>query len=72
MLRRIDVVSTIDIYEIDGSETIPDKKDGQIQVKNHWNHRNLIILCVPGKKSITVNADDLIRAIRNAQNAHAY
>ena len=65
-------VSTIDLIEIDGSETIPGKKDQSLTVKNHWNRRELVVLVLPGGKEVTVSADELKKAIANAQNSHRY
>lgn len=60
----------IDIYEINGEESGL-SNEAQLTVKNHWNRKNFVILNM-NDKEITVVADDLKRAIENAQNVHRY
>lgn len=53
----------ITVYEIDGVETInaPD-----FVVRSHWNCRGIVVL-VYDKKTITVAADALKRAVANCE-----
>lgn len=61
------IVTKIDCYELDGRETKAERP--QIIVSSHWNMNDRIILrASDGGNSYTVIADDLIRAIQNAQN----
>jgi len=60
------------VYEVNGASTehIGAGRE-EITVKNHWNDKDFIVLVV-GDKEITVLADQLGRAIENAQNAHRF
>lgn len=61
-------VNTIRVYEVSGVET--KVGDGvNINVKNHSIHWDSLIIIGVGDKSFTVEADELIRAIKNATNS---
>lgn len=59
------VINKVPVYEIDGNDDIKDNPS--IEVKSHWNYKNLIVLNIFGKE-ITVVAKDLEKAIQNATN----
>lgn len=63
----------IKVYELDGSEVfIHQEHEPMIVVKSHWNRKALVVLeIIPNHHKYTVDADELIRAIQNAQRAHA-
>ena len=62
----MEVINKINVYEIDGNDE--DIKYGTtIEIKSHWNSRKLVCLNIFGKE-ITINAEDLKRAIDNAVN----
>lgn len=61
-------VSEIDIYEIEGSETKPIERP-KLQVSNHWNWSQFVVLWIDGKK-YTVPAKDLSKAIDSAIRVH--
>lgn len=69
-MERIESINLVEIYEIDGED-----KTGldmpKLTIKEHWNSREFVVLWMDGNK-ITVLADQLKRAISNAQNAHKY
>ena len=60
----------IDIYENDGIESKGLGKD-QVIVRNHWNRKEFVCVEINGKE-VTVLADELNKAIQNAQNIHKY
>ena len=66
-MNRIRVVSSINVYEVDGVEVPRDLP--QIDVSAHWNRDTLVILTIDGKRH-TVVASDLRAAVQNATNAH--
>ena len=57
------VANEITIYEIDGD----DKVKGILLVSSHWNYHDFVVIG-DGKQKITVNANDLMKAIQNATN----
>lgn len=63
--------SVINIYEVNGEDVSGGDDAPKLEVKSHWNRRNLVVLSFGGKE-ITVPADELLRAIRNAENAHRF
>lgn len=72
MSRRFESINMIEIYETDGTENKGLKsKMPKMTVSEHWNRKNFVVIEVDGVKH-TVVADDLKRAIDNAQNAHGY
>ena len=72
MSSRFKTINLIEVYETNGTEEKALGSDRpKIKVSEHWNKRSFVVLEIDGKK-ITVVADDLKRAIDNAQNAHKY
>lgn len=64
----INVVNKLKIYEINDEEIdINDEKI--LEVENHWNIRNFVVLKFNDVK-ITVSANDLEAAIKNATNTN--
>lgn len=63
------VSSVIDVCEVNGVEVKPGQ-DRRIVVESHWSRRDLVTLVVETGTSITISADELGRALANAQNAH--
>ncbi|MCP4262777.1 MAG: hypothetical protein GY774_35510 [Planctomycetes bacterium] len=62
----IKVQSTLNCYEVQG-EDAEMINPPQMTVKSHWNRKGLVIIEIQ-ESNVTVDADDLIKAIRNAQN----
>ena len=62
----MEVINKINVYEIDGNDT-DIKYETTIEIKSHWNFRDWVCLNIFGKE-ITVNAEDLKKAIDNAVN----
>jgi len=72
MSSRFESINLIEIYETNGIEEKGLRSDRpKLKVSEHWNIKNFVVLEIEGKK-ITVIADDLKRAIDNAQNAHGF
>ena len=65
----IKVKNEIKVYEIDNKKV--DWQKNSIQVVSHWNEENKIVLVID-EKSYTVSANDLVTAIKNAQNINRY
>ena len=64
--------STIETYELNGSDReIVGKDLPDIIVKNHGIRRDFVIIEI-GDTQYTILADELSRAIDNAQHAHKY
>lgn len=61
---KIEVEQKVEIYEIDDEEVSTNKK---LEVNSHWNRDEFVVLKFEGI-SITVDADNLRDAIRNATN----
>ncbi|MFH0826104.1 MAG: hypothetical protein V2B18_25415 [Pseudomonadota bacterium] len=64
----IKVKQTIEIYEIDGTETMRREKGPTLSIDSHWTDNKFICLLVDGK-SYAVCAKDLRKAIQNATNS---
>lgn len=62
----MEVINKINVYEIDGNDKNIEYGT-TIEIKSHWNFRNLVCLNIFGKE-ITVDAEDLKRAVDNAIN----
>lgn len=62
----MEVLSKIQIYEIDGKD-VDLKKQESLSIQSHWNYHDFIVISY-GPKSITVNKEDLIKAVVNAGN----
>lgn len=65
----INVKNEVKVYEIDNREV--DLQTNSIQVLNHWNENEKIVLAIDDK-SYTVSAYDLLTAIENARNVNRY
>ena len=63
--------STIKSHEFNGSAREVGKDLPNIVVKNHWNRRDFVIIEIDNNE-YTILADELSRAIDNAQHAHKY
>lgn len=66
-MARIDIVQTIDIYEINGEDVPVGSKTQTMKVLSHWNNNDFVVLQF-GRQKVTVNGNDLVRAIANARN----
>ena len=71
MSNTFETSSTIKIYELNGSERKVDENLPNVIVKNHWNRRDFVIIEIDNNE-YTVLADELSRAIDNAQHAHKH
>lgn len=71
-MRTIDSTNVIEVYEVDGEEIKGLKSlKPSVTVTNHWNRKEFVVIVIDNKR-VTVVANDLIKAIENAQNAHGY
>lgn len=61
------VINEIKVYEEDGRDcsTIEQPK---IIIESHWNYKNRVVIKLPGGKSYTLISEQLIAAIKNAEN----
>ena len=66
----IDVVNEVKIYEINGEDT-KCPFETRLKVISHWNSHNFVVLNFKDT-CITVTADDLLTAIKNATNKGSY
>lgn len=72
MAKRFSSVNTIRIYETNGLENIGIESEmPKMGISEHWNRKEFVVLEIDGVK-YTVLADELKRAIDNAQNAHVF
>ena len=62
----MEVLSKIQIYEIDGKD-VDLKKQETLSIESHWNYHDFVVIGYNGKL-VTVNAEELIKAITNAGN----
>jgi hypothetical protein len=70
-MPRIQSLNVVEVYEENGQELKELRSEKpSITVREHWNRREFVVLIV-GDLSYTVCAEDLRRAIQNAQNAHS-
>ena len=62
------IETRIDPVEINGEKIkgLPQEND-QVIVSAHWNMNYLVVIQFLGK-TVTVSANDLVKAIQNAQN----
>jgi hypothetical protein len=60
------VINHIPIREINNKEV--DFTANTLTVESHWNRPSLVVVRVNSDVSISVNADELKRAIENATN----
>ena len=69
---RFKSINSIQICETNGAENKGlESKMPKLTVSEHWNRKELVVIEIDGVKH-TVVANQLIRAINNAQNAHSY
>ena len=72
MSSRFSSTNSIQIYETNGTENKGlESKMPKLTVSEHWNRKQLVVVEIDGVKH-TVVADELKRAIDNAQNAHSW
>lgn len=70
MSARFETINKIQIHETNGTENKGVRSDmPKLEVSEHWNRREFIVIELDGVR-YTVSADQLRRAIDNAQNAH--
>lgn len=65
-MAGIESVNTINEYP---DESVPFEDRDKIVVRNHWNHRDRVVVVIDGKEHIVL-AVDLRNAINNAVGAH--
>lgn len=61
------VMNFIKVYEVNNEE-LKINEDKSMTVVSHWNRKDWICLTLDNETVITVNAEDLIKAIQNATN----
>ncbi len=72
IMENFETINAIEVYEVDGKECNGLRSDKpKIRILNHWNRKCFIDVEI-GDKTYTILADQLKRAIDNAQNAHSY
>ena len=72
MSNRFKSVNSIQIYETNGTENKGlEREKPKMHISEHWNKKALVVVEIDGVKH-TVLADELKRAIDNAQNAHSF
>jgi len=69
-MNRINVESTLSIYEINGGPVPPcSDAEAKVIVRSHPIHSDRVCICLGTGAEVTVLARDLITAIENARNA---
>lgn len=72
MSSRFKSVNSIQIYETNGTENKGlESKRPKMHISEHWSRKQLVVIEIDGIKH-TVIANELKRAIDNAQNAHSF
>ena len=72
MSGRFKSVNSIQIYETNGTANKGlESKMPKMNIIEHWNRKQFVVVEIDGVKH-TVVADELKRAIDNAQNAHSW
>lgn len=72
MSNRFKSVNSIQVYETNGTENKGlESERPKMHISEHWNMKALVVVEIDGVKH-TVLADELKRAIDNAQNAHSF
>jgi hypothetical protein len=71
MARKIQSINIVEVYEENNQELegLRSKKPSII-VREHWSRKDFVVISI-GELSYTVCAEDLQKAIKNAQNAHS-
>jgi|GEM_PF-2062454 len=71
-MNRFKSENTLQVYETNGTENKGlESKKPKLKVSEHWNRKEFVVIEVNGEKH-TVIANELKRAIDNAQNAHRF
>jgi len=70
-VSNFESINKIEPYEIDDEEVKGLRSEEVLIISEHWNIRGMVVLEF-NKKKITVAAEELTKAITNAQNAHCY
>lgn len=71
MSSTFETVNLIEVYETNGIEEKGLRSQRpKVKIKGHDLYKTFVVVEVDGK-SLTVSAQDLLRAIQNAQNAHS-
>lgn len=69
-MENFESINLIEIYEKNGTEERGLRSEkSKIKITEHWNRKEFVNIEFEGEK-LTVLADQLKRAINNAQNAH--
>jgi len=63
----IRVSNEVNVIEVNGREKEVGETTAPLTVTSHWNVDRYVVLTL-GKEKITVNGNDLMLAIANAQN----
>jgi len=72
MSSRFKSVNSIQIYETNGAKNQGlESEMPKMHISEHWNRKQFVVVEIDGVKH-TVMADELKRAIDNAQNAHSF
>ena len=64
----IKVVNRLKVYEVNGKENTEEEE--RLEVESHWNIDRFVVLKINDAVKITVSANDLIAAIKNATNTN--
>lgn len=67
----IKVVNKVRVYEVNDKEIDNIKDEKTLEVASHWNVDRFVVLKINDIK-ITVSANDLEAAIKNATNTNKY
>ena len=67
MSNKFKSTNTLRVYEVDKTDT--SVSDLSIYIKEHWNRKDFVVLKINGYE-YAVLANQLKKAIDNAQNAH--
>ena len=67
----INVVNRIKVYEVNDKEIDNPEDEKILEVKSHWSKNRFVVLKINDIK-ITVSANDLEAAIKNATNTNKY
>lgn len=72
MSSRFKSVNSIQVYETNGTENKGlESNMPKMHISEHWNRKAFVVIEINDVKH-TVLADELKRAIDNAQNAHSF
>lgn len=67
-MSRIKVLQEIEVYEINDKE-VSVKDTPILKIFSHWNYNDYVTLQLQDGLKYTVDANDLITAVKNAQNS---